>query len=52
MLIRIIITLLVLFTNSLAEEISGIPKVVDGDTVHIDNYKFRLEGIDLSLIHI
>ena len=46
MFIRIIITLLVLFSNSIAEEISGIPKVVDGDTVHIDNYKFRLEGID------
>ena len=46
MLIRIIITLLVLLSNSIAEEISGIPKVVDGDTVHIDNYKFRLEGID------
>ena len=46
MFIRIIITLLVLLTNSLAEEISGIPKVVDGDTVHIDNYKLRLEGID------
>ena len=46
MLIRIIITLLVLLSNSIAEEISGIPKVVDGDTVHIDNYKLRLEGID------
>ena len=46
MFIRIIITLLVLISNSIAEEISGIPKVVDGDTVHIDNYKFRLEGID------
>ena len=31
---------------SIAEEISGIPKVVDGDTIHINNYKFRLEGID------
>ena len=39
MFIRIIITLLVLLSNSIAEEISGIPKVVDGDTVHIDNYK-------------
>ncbi len=29
-----------------AEEISGIPKIIDGDTVHINNYKFRLEGID------
>ena len=46
MFIRIIITLLVLLSNSIAEEISGIPKVIDGDTVHIDNYKFRLEGID------
>ena len=46
MFIRIIIILLVLFSNSIAEEISGIPKVVDGDTVHIDNYKLRLEGID------
>ena len=46
MFIRIIITLLVLLSNSTAEEISGTPKVVDGDTVHIDNYKLRLEGID------
>ena len=46
MFIHIIITLLVLLSNSIAEEISGTPKVVDGDTVHIDNYKFRLEGID------
>ena len=46
MFIRIIILFLVLLSNSTAEEISGIPKVVDGDTVHIDNYKFRLEGID------
>ena len=43
---RIIIIFLILFSNSLAEEIYGIPKIVDGDTVHIDNYKFRLEGID------
>ena len=46
MFIRIIITLLLLLSNSIAEEISGIPEVVDGDTIHIDNYKFRLEGID------
>ena len=30
----------------LAEEISGIPKIIDGDTVHIGNKKIRLEGID------
>ena len=43
---RVIIIFLFLFSSSLAEEIHGIPKIVDGDTVHIDNYKFRLEGID------
>ena len=46
MSIRIIIIFWVLLCNSIAEEISGIPKVVDGDTIHINNYKFRLEGID------
>ena len=46
MIIRIIILFLVMLSNSIAEEISGIPKVVDGDTIHINNYKFRLEGID------
>ena len=43
---RIIIFFLFLFSNSMAGEISGVPKIVDGDTVHIDNYKFRLGGID------
>ena len=33
-------------TNILAQEIIGIPKIVDGDTVSINNYKIRLEGID------
>ena len=46
MFFRIIIIFLVMLSNSIAEEISGIPKVVDGDTIHINNYKFRLEGID------
>ena len=46
MFIRIIIIFLVMLSNSKAEEISGIPKIVDGDTIHINNYKFRLEGID------
>ena len=46
MFIRIIIIFLVILSNSIAEEISGIPRVVDGDTIHINNYKFRLEGID------
>ena len=46
MFIRIIIIFLFMLSISIAEEISGIPKVVDGDTIHINNYKFRLEGID------
>ena len=33
-------------TNILAQEIIGIPKIVDGDTIYINNYKIRLEGID------
>ena len=33
-------------TNILAQEIIGIPKIVDGDTVYSNNYKIRLEGID------
>ena len=36
-----------MFTNNiLAEEIIGIPRIIDGDTVHINNLKIRLEGID------
>jgi len=43
---RIIIIFLMFSTNILAQEIIGIPKIVDGDTVYINNYKIRLEGID------
>ena len=43
---RTIIIFLIFSTNLLAEEIIGIPKIVDGDTVYINNYKIRLEGID------
>ena len=27
-------------------EIYGVPKIIDGDTLHINNKKIRLEGID------
>jgi len=43
---RIAIILLIFTSNILAEEIIGIPRIVDGDTVHINEYKIRLEGID------
>ena len=33
-------------SDVLAEEISGFPRVIDGDTIHILKYKIRLEGID------
>ena len=46
MRIRFIIIFLIFVSNVTAEEISGIPKIIDGDTVHINNNKFRLEGID------
>ena len=44
--LRIIILFLIFFSNTIAEEISGVPKIVDGDTVYINDNKFRLEGID------
>ena len=43
---RIIIVTLILISNALADDIYGIPKIIDGDTVYIDKYKIRLEGID------
>ena len=43
---RTIIIFLILSSNILAQEIIGIPKIVDGDTVYINNFKIRLEGID------
>ncbi len=43
---RIIIIFFFLISNVIADEIFGIPKIVDGDTIHIKNYKIRLEGID------
>ena len=42
----IIIFILFFFQNIHSSEIIGVPKVVDGDTIHIKSYKIRLEGID------
>ena len=33
---RIVILFLIFTSNILAEEIIGIPKIVDGDTIHIN----------------
>ena len=44
---KLILILSIFFFHSLqAEEFLGIPKVVDGDTLRINSYKIRLEGID------
>ena len=44
-------SLILIFTFFLVQalnsaEIYGLPKIIDGDTVHINNKKIRLEGID------
>ena len=43
---RSIIIFLIFTSNILAEDIIGIPRIVDGDTIYINNYKIRLEGVD------
>ena len=47
-MIKFFIFFLILFTSSYLKggEISGLPKIIDGDTIHINTYKIRLEGID------
>ena len=45
--ISLILILTFFLTKTLnGKEIYGIPKIVDGDTVYINNKKIRLEGID------
>ena len=48
---RIAILFLIFTSNILAEEIIGIPRIVDGDTVQINEFKIRLEGIDAPEIN-
>ena len=43
---RIVILFFIFTSNILAQEIIGIPKIIDGDTIYINEYKIRLEGID------
>ena len=45
------ISLILIISSFLAQtlsgtEIYGLPKIIDGDTVHINTKKIRLEGID------
>jgi endonuclease YncB( thermonuclease family) len=32
--------------HALAEEISGVPRIVDGDTLYVASHKIRLSGVD------
>ena len=41
-----LIILFVLSLNVVASEISGIPRITDGDTIKILNKRIRLQGID------
>ena len=41
-----IIILFILSLNVIAGEISGIPKITDGDTIKILNKRIRFHGID------
>lgn len=46
-MLRITLTLLILtFPSSAHADITGKPRVIDGDTIHIGKTKIRLHGID------
>jgi endonuclease YncB( thermonuclease family) len=46
-MLRLVLTLLILMIPSLSHaDVTGKPRVVDGDTIHIGNTKIRLHGID------
>ena len=48
-MIKLFLNFLIIFflvQNLNSEEIYGTPKIIDGDTVHINSKKIRLEGID------
>ena len=46
-MLRLVLTLLLLTLQSHAHaDITGKPRVVDGDTIHINQTKIRLHGID------
>jgi endonuclease YncB( thermonuclease family) len=43
---KLLIVALLIATPAMAADITGIPRIVDGDTVQIDATKIRLSGID------
>ena len=45
--ISLILVVMLFLTQTLnSTEIYGSPRIIDGDTIHINNKKIRLEGID------
>lgn len=48
MIIRrlLIVILVFICTASLAAEVTGIARIVDGDTVQVANTRIRLQGMD------
>jgi C4-dicarboxylate-specific signal transduction histidine kinase len=46
-MLRLVLTLILILPMSVAmADITGIPRIVDGDTIHIGKTKIRLHGID------
>jgi endonuclease YncB( thermonuclease family) len=45
-MLKIVVAVLLLGSPSLANEILGVPRIVDGDTIQIANTKIRFAGID------
>ena len=52
MFIRCLIFFFILIINVSAEEISGIPRIIDGDTIYLGKSKIRLEGSDITVVSI
>src|ERR1700722_17316807 len=48
---RFILIALLIATPAVAGDITGIPRIMDGDTVEIENTKIRLSGIDAPETH-
>ena len=42
----LILTICFTFSASAVEIVNGTPKIIDGDTIIIEQYKIRLHGID------
>ena len=45
-MLRFALALVLLFPIAAMADITGKPRVVDGDTIHINQTKIRLHGID------